>query len=30
MVYSLHGPVLINAWMLLGIPVGFDGPVYLP
>jgi len=22
--------ILITAWMLLGIPVGFDGPVYLP
>lgn len=29
-IFLIVWSVLITAWMLLGIPVGFDGPVYLP
>ncbi len=29
-IFLIVWAVLITVWMLLGIPVGFDGPVYLP
>ncbi|PKP07470.1 MAG: aminobenzoyl-glutamate transporter [Bacteroidetes bacterium HGW-Bacteroidetes-5] len=29
-IFMIIWAILITVWMLLGIPVGFDGPVYLP
>jgi aminobenzoyl-glutamate transport protein len=29
-IFLIVWAILITAWMLIGIPVGFDGPVYLP
>ena len=29
-IFMIIWSILITVWMILGIPVGFDGPVYLP
>ena len=30
LMFLLFWLIMLTAWLLLGIPVGFDGPVYLP